>query len=86
MFVLAVCGMVGVVGVVCVCVCVVCGCCVCGTSHQEHGVSVQARVYGQALDDEELFIIEGSPGAQLQKTGGTRKMPHFTSKKPTATS
>ena len=46
-----------------------------GASHYEHGVSVQARVYGQALDDEELFDIEGSPGAQLQKTGGARKMP-----------
>ena len=37
-----------------------------------------------ALDNEELFVIEGSkkdPGAQLQKTGGARKMPHFTAKK-----
>ena len=38
-----------------------------GTNHSEHGVSVQARVYG---------------GAQLQKTGGARKMPHITAKNP----
>ena len=30
-----------------------------GASGSRNGVSVQARSYGQALDDEELFIIEG---------------------------
>ena len=37
-----------------------------GAKNSRNGVSVQARSCGQALDDEELFIIEGSPGAQLR--------------------
>ena len=45
-----------------------------------NGVSVQARSYGQALDDEELFIIEGTPGAQLRDIRRMRKMPQNAAK------
>ena len=50
------------------------------------GPSSRRPHHPRALDDEELFIIEGSPGAQLRDTGGARKMPHFTAKIPSPTS
>ena len=43
-----------------------------------------------ALDNEELFVIEGSKNdpwrSTPEKTGGARKMPHFTAKNPSSTS
>ena len=73
--------------VVCRVLCVFGACVVCVVSCvvlmiQETACSVQARSCGQALDDEELFIIEGSPGAQLRDIRRRAKNATFHGKKP----